>query len=863
MIAAWMLTVVVLGAVLLAAAAALDSVCARLGRPRRWIWAGAMFAMCLAPFAPRPGAPWPPFAYVTGAAASDGGAARDAARASSANAAVRPAQAALPGQAVATPTGVTRELRRAPAAREPIVFTSEGRQGNLFVVTRESRLVRLDRPLLAGWSAMTLVGLLLVVVAVARLRRDARRWTRADVASHAAVAREAGRPVPVWRSHDLGPAAVGLRAVHVVVPRWIDELPAAERALLLAHEAAHVRARDPLLLASALAFVLLLPWHVPLLVAYRRLCRAVEHDCDARVLARHGDARGYGRLLVRTAEWLLVQRSGWRGSTAAQWILAPVPAFAAQASELEARLRALVRPRAGWRSRLATVTAGACALAALVIACAVPSPTRGAPGARAGVAALPPSLRDSIRLYERVNSVRMRSRIDAVKDSLIDVAAREALAGLDTLTGVDTLYAWVLMDDDFRPVTARIAPRHRFTWSLDLTTWPRRPVETMATPSTPASRLVVNVMSWARAFPLLDPDRVNDHGGHRIRVGNDSLLVEWARLHPGDSTSTMIFRAAGTPPRIPAWFRTVAQAMAEDSAVTREQFRRALDTGLRENLRWRIPEALDSTRTEDDFVWLVLGPTGDAIAHATGRDGLGMRDPATLAPGRPLPRATASTPIDRLTIDDLAWRAKFPTLGIAPASFGWTSISVGPRTVHVLWALNDLSLVDRSKVASRSRTTGAPVRTMRLSSEVATLDSTDPLASASSSDSARAALFREIRMESGHGRLVRLLRATIARGRPDLLRGRRTEEEFVWLMFDSTGRVMAADTGRAGLGVKGDFTRRTRASSSTRRDSLVVHGDVFRNKFGSQGALRGSFGARALDLPNGPLNVIWTVAARD
>lgn len=869
MIAAWMLCVVVLGALLLAATFALDTVCVRLGRPRRWLWAGAMVAMCIAPFVPRPIVRGLQVAFVSTdpRAWYDPFTIRRAAPASNAADGSRmPPRLYVWGDDMRR--GETRELRRNPSPRGPIAVTGALADPNVFIVTRTSTLARFDRPLLLAWGALSLAGGVIVLLAVVRLARAARRWTRADEAMHADVAREAGRVVAVWRSRDLGPAAFGLRTLQVVVPRWIDDLADRERVLMLAHEASHVRARDPQLLAGALVLAVLLPWHLPLLVAYRRLCRAVEHDCDARVLARHGDARGYGRLLVRTAEWLLAGRSGWRGSVAARWILAPVPAFAAPTSELEARLRALVRPRAGWRSRLVAGAAGGCAMITLIVACAVPLPMRGSAEMTSGVGALPPSLRDSVRVYARATSFQMRTRMEAVKDSLIDIAARQAIPALDTLSDPSMYAAFVLLDDDLRPVDARLARRHEFAWSIDFSVLGqgRMPEPVMATPDTPARKLRTDAASWTRAFPLLDAGRISEHGGRSLRFSRGTVAVQWARLTRGDSTSEMVFRAAGIAPRIPAWFRTVATGMASDSSVSPSALDAALERGLRNELRWRVPEALDTAAAGPSYVWLVLDGTGDAIAHATGRAGLGVKT-ADFPAGRPYPRATDDTPDGRLTIDAESWRARFPTLRFDTPVFGWRAMRVGPRTVNVLWAITDLSLVASPDAASRAgaantRETAEHVPVARLADLMPpTLD-----------DSTRAARLREMtrawdRTGGTDKRLTALLRAAIADARPELLRGRRTDADFVWLVFDSTARIIAADTGRAGLGVTVDGWRdllpTPRATARTARDSLVLDGAAFRAKFGDRIRRGDRQTWQGLGLPNGSMNVIWTVAARD
>jgi TonB family protein len=71
---------------------------------------------------------------------------------------------------------------------------------------------------------------------------------------------------------------------------------------VLRHEDEHRRARDPFLLAFAIALVVLLPWNVGVLWQVRRLRLAVELDCDARVLGAEPHPERYGLLLLTIAQ---------------------------------------------------------------------------------------------------------------------------------------------------------------------------------------------------------------------------------------------------------------------------------------------------------------------------------------------------------------------------------------------------------------------------------------------------------------------------------------------------------------------------------------------------------------------------------
>jgi hypothetical protein len=171
--------------------------------------------------------------------------------------------------------------------------------------------------------------------------------------------------VPVLLSDDVGPAVLGVRRPRAVLPRWILDLDAPLRSLVLGHEAEHVRARDPLLLVFGFACTVLVPWQVWLWLQLRQLRLAVETDCDARVLSRFPDVRRYGSLLL-----FVGRRAAF-----------PRPAALASVLSLESylsrRITAMTRPprRAAWKLA---------ALSALVLICGAAVFAAPAPQAAAG-----------------------------------------------------------------------------------------------------------------------------------------------------------------------------------------------------------------------------------------------------------------------------------------------------------------------------------------------------------------------------------------------------------------------------------------------------------------------------------------------
>ena len=99
----------------------------------------------------------------------------------------------------------------------------------------------------------------------------------------------------------IGPATVGLFRSRVLVPRWVLALPGSQRQYVLRHEEEHRRAHDARLLFVASLPLILMPWNLAMWWQLRRLCLAVEMDCDNRVVSGLGDARAYGELLLKVA----------------------------------------------------------------------------------------------------------------------------------------------------------------------------------------------------------------------------------------------------------------------------------------------------------------------------------------------------------------------------------------------------------------------------------------------------------------------------------------------------------------------------------------------------------------------------------
>ncbi|MDF1505911.1 M56 family metallopeptidase, partial [Roseisolibacter sp. H3M3-2] len=188
-------------------------------------------------------------------------------------------------------------------------------------------LAWLDRALALVWIGAAVGGLLALVRAARTLRRAARDW-RADAVDG----------VPVAVSADLGPAVLGVRRPRIVLPSWALGLERPLRARVLRHEAEHARAGDTALLLAAAALVALTPWNPAAWWIARRQRRAVEIDCEARVLRAHPDVSRYGLLLLAVAQ---------RRDAAPLPALAALSALAPARSDLARRIEAMRERQVG------------------------------------------------------------------------------------------------------------------------------------------------------------------------------------------------------------------------------------------------------------------------------------------------------------------------------------------------------------------------------------------------------------------------------------------------------------------------------------------------------------------------------------
>lgn len=321
MIASWMLYALLVSALVAAAAWLLEGAVRLRGGPVRLLWLGALLAtVALTALAPLRIRPAPDTAAVTLVPTRRADVAAEA----------RPESAPA---AAARVLGSAREALARPL--ESAAALGGGAAGTA---------------LAGGWMALSAALLALAAATLLRARRARRGWPLADVA---------GAPVRV--SPGVGPAVLGVVRPEVVVPAWLLDAPAEEQRLVVLHEAEHVRARDPLLLAAGCLAVALVPWSPAAWWMLRRLRAAVELDCDARVLRRGVRPFAYGSLLIEMAG---------RGPG----LSLGAPALAGPPSTLERRLRAM-NARLPRFARLRAGLLGTLGFALLAGACDTPLPT--------------------------------------------------------------------------------------------------------------------------------------------------------------------------------------------------------------------------------------------------------------------------------------------------------------------------------------------------------------------------------------------------------------------------------------------------------------------------------------------------------
>jgi TonB-dependent SusC/RagA subfamily outer membrane receptor len=321
---AWMLYSALVGALVVVAAAATESVARLCGMPTRWVWTAAIVLALALPALGTMRTPEnaaPAIMRIPVAAAPAIGVVDNSFIGKLAST-VRGYDAAL--------NGTIRHLTAAAARSAPLRFT---------VLTA------------VVWAFASAALLLLLVAVHRRFRRAMHGWPRRELF---------GTPVIV--GGDAGPLVAGVVDPRIVVPDWLFARSADEQRTVVTHEAEHVRARDPLLLAGASIVTALVPWNPALWYLRSRLRLAVELDCDARVVGAGTSRNFYGNLLIDVAEHALP-------------VHLDALALAGRPSHLYRRVLAMDTNRSSRFSALRGGIALTLAAASLLVACQAELPT--------------------------------------------------------------------------------------------------------------------------------------------------------------------------------------------------------------------------------------------------------------------------------------------------------------------------------------------------------------------------------------------------------------------------------------------------------------------------------------------------------
>ena len=210
----------------------------------------------------------------------------------------------------------------------------------------------LDSKVKLFWRIASGSMLLLLAASAVQLFWRKRRWQRTTVAG-----------VPVYIAPGVGPAVVGLLGSSIVLPRWVADAPASLQTHVIAHERAHLDARDPHLLTVAICLLVFMPWNLPLWWELHRLRRAIEIDCDARVLRAGHNVSRYGETLIEVG----ARQSGFLGSVAA---------MSESSSFLEQRIKIMLRKPGGWWKTSAAFL-GCLSVCLIAVAAQVSPPNSG------------------------------------------------------------------------------------------------------------------------------------------------------------------------------------------------------------------------------------------------------------------------------------------------------------------------------------------------------------------------------------------------------------------------------------------------------------------------------------------------------
>jgi beta-lactamase regulating signal transducer with metallopeptidase domain len=254
--AAWVIYVLVVGALLAIGAEGFASALRQIGRSTRFAYAGAFAGiLVLSILAPKPAAVEIPVAVDTGA---------------------------VTARATNTAPELTLLDRARAAISDEVLALTDALQRRVTPATARIALV--------SWMGVSAVLLLLFAFVNRRIANARSGWPSRSL--HGTTVRVAPK---------LGPAVLGFLRAEIVVPQSLLERSDEDQRLILAHEREHLRTRDHLLLGGAWLCAIAFPWHPAVWFLAGRIRLAIELDCDARVLRAGASPRSYGALLLDMA----------------------------------------------------------------------------------------------------------------------------------------------------------------------------------------------------------------------------------------------------------------------------------------------------------------------------------------------------------------------------------------------------------------------------------------------------------------------------------------------------------------------------------------------------------------------------------
>jgi bla regulator protein blaR1 len=185
------------------------------------------------------------------------------------------------------------------------------------------------------WLGCSLTLLAGLILSGCMLYWRKRRWLQGNLCG-----------VSVLIAPDVGPAIVGLLRPRIVVPTWLLQESVARQQFVIAHEQSHLDARDPQSLTTALCLLVVMPWNLPLWWQFHRLRRAIEVDCDARVLRSGRNMVDYCETLIQVGQ----SQSRYLGAAAA---------MSESGSFLEQRIKIMLLKPGRWARLSALAMIGA------------------------------------------------------------------------------------------------------------------------------------------------------------------------------------------------------------------------------------------------------------------------------------------------------------------------------------------------------------------------------------------------------------------------------------------------------------------------------------------------------------------------